>query len=239
MSESFSRTGAHANRSRLSKAYVASETDIVRHHSILAVFLVLVIAPLSYLVACFGEVYLTSLVSYHVKADAIVVMGAAEFDGVPSKVLAARLNQASNLFTMRLSSLVILTGGKERNDRFTEAIAAKSYLLKLGIPARDIVSLSAGRDTFEEADEAATYLRQRGLKSALIVSDPFHSFRATQIFSQLGLDVHPSPTRTSPIQGELALRYMAREALAVAAGNLIGYRSLSNLLHGAPLVRLW
>ncbi|NNN12517.1 MAG: YdcF family protein [Acidimicrobiaceae bacterium] len=211
----------------------------VKSHSVFAVCLVLIILPLSYLAACFGEVYFTARVSYHKTADVIVVMGAAEFDGVPSKVLAARLNQAYRLFAMHLAPLIILTGGKEGGDKVTEAQAAKAYILRWGVPSRDIVTLQAGRDTFEEVDEAAIYMDQRSLRSAILVSDPFHSFRVTQIASQLGLVAHPSPTRTSPIRGDLELRYMFREAVAVAAGNLIGYRSLSDLLHGAPLVRLW
>ncbi len=214
-------------------------TNGVRPHLLLAICLVLVTLPLSYLAACFGEVYLTARVSYHGAADAIVVLGAAEFDGVPSKVLAARLDQACNLFAMHLAPFIILTGGKEAGDKATEAQAAKAYVLRRGVSSRDIVTLPAGRDTFEEVDEAALYLERRGFRSAILVSDPFHSFRVTQIASQLGLEAHPSPTRTSPIRGDLALRYMLREAVAVAAGNLIGYRSLSDLLHGAPLVRLW
>ncbi len=211
----------------------------VKSHTVVAVCLVLVILPLSYLAACFGEVYFTARVSYQKTANAIVVMGAAEFDGVPSKVLAARLDHAYNLFAMHLAPLIILTGGKERGDIVTEAQAAKAYILRRGVPSRDVVTLQAGRDTFEEVDEAVAYMDRRQLKSAILVSDPFHSFRVAQIASQLGLEAHPSPTRTSPIRGKLEIRYMFREALAVAAGNLIGYRSLSDLLHGAPLVRLW
>ncbi|EQD64942.1 protein containing DUF218, partial [mine drainage metagenome] len=151
-----------------------------KSHLVLAVCLVLIILPLSYLATCFGEVYLTSRVSYHGRADAIVVMGAAEFDGVPSKVLAARLDQAASLFAMHLAPLIILTGGKEEGDKVTEAQAAKAYILRRGVSSREIVTLQAGRDTFEEVDEAAIYLDRRGLRSVILVSDPFHSFRVTQ-----------------------------------------------------------
>jgi uncharacterized SAM-binding protein YcdF (DUF218 family) len=157
-------------------------------------------------------------------AQAIVVLGSAEYNGRPSRDLAARLDHAVALYRRRLAPLVVVTGGGEPGDRFTEAAASADYLARRGVPDSAILREVQGRSSWESLAAAATFLKARGIRHVLLVSDSFHSLRITAMASELGLDGHASPTRTSPITGFSRDKYMAREAVAVAVGRIVGFR---------------
>ncbi|MGE0878213.1 MAG: YdcF family protein [Acidimicrobiia bacterium] len=158
--------------------------------------------------------------------DAIVVLGAAQYDGRPSPVLASRLDHALDLYTKGLAPTIVVTGGKQPGDRFTEAAASAQYLEARGVPAAAIVQENDGRTSWESLVAASDLLKERDDRSVLLVSDPFHSARIRGIAGELGLKPYVSPTRTSPIKGFTAFRRMLKEAAGVGFARVFGYHRL-------------
>jgi uncharacterized SAM-binding protein YcdF (DUF218 family) len=161
-------------------------------------------------------------------AGAIVVMGAAQYNGVPSPDLRARLDQAALLWHQHYASTVMVTGSKEPGDAFTEAQASARYLESVGIPVADILQ-AGGRDSWENLSDAAPALIARGDTTVLVVTDKFHEARSMAIASSVGLTPHPTPTQTSPINGFSAVPYYAKETLGVALGRIIGFDNLDSI----------
>lgn len=121
-------------------------------------------------------------------AEAIVVLGAAQYDGEPSRVFQARLDQAEYLFTEGLAPTVIVTGGKQAGDRFTEAEAGEMYLVDLGIPADRILGETEGRTTYESLEAVREMSTDQGIDSILLVSDPLHLERIKRMALDLGFE---------------------------------------------------
>jgi uncharacterized SAM-binding protein YcdF (DUF218 family) len=119
-------------------------------------------------------------------ADAIVVLGAAQYDGKPSPVLQARLDQALYLYQEGLASVIIVTGGKQEGDRFTEAEAGHAYLEAQGVPVESILEEEKGRTTYESLKRVRAIAEANGMDSALFVSDPLHSERIKRMANDLG-----------------------------------------------------
>lgn len=137
-------------------------------------------------------------------AGAIVVLGAAQFDGRPSPVFAARLDHAIDLYLLKLAPILIVTGGKAEGDRTTEAATARTYALARGVPDSAIVLEDAGRNTFESLQSVARMLHGRGIRDAVFVSDPTHMLRVLRMASDLGIVSYGSPTPTSKIESDPA-----------------------------------
>jgi uncharacterized SAM-binding protein YcdF (DUF218 family) len=195
---------------------------------ILRIVSLVVVAILVYLAVTAVQVWQTGRRYEPRSAGAIVVMGAAQYNGVASPDLASRLNQAEVLWRQHDAATIVVTGSKESGDRFTEAQASARYLLAAGVPGRDIFE-SGGRDSWQNLSLAAPALRSRGETTVLIVTDPFHEARSLAIASSLGLHPYPTPTRTSPIHGLATIPYYAKETVGVALGRIIGYDHLSQL----------
>jgi uncharacterized SAM-binding protein YcdF (DUF218 family) len=170
-------------------------------------------------------------------AQAIVVMGAAQYDGTPSPDLAARLNHAFDLWHRNYSSVLVVIGGRQLGDVFTEAQAAQGYLESKGVPDSEVVPVGVGNNSWQSLSAAATVLKGRDLRHVILVSDPFHDERIRSMAEGLGLSPLVSPTRTSPIKGTSELPYYAKETVAVALGRLVGYRNLSNFSRSLGLVQ--
>ncbi|MDA8309032.1 MAG: YdcF family protein [Actinomycetota bacterium] len=191
--------------------------------------LVLVIAGLVlYYVVTLVQVWLTSRRYDPVSAQAIVVMGSAQYNGVPSPDLRARLDEALLLFQERYAHLIVCTGSREPGDRYTESEVGKAYLVSKGVPASDVLTVG-GRDSWTNLALAAGQLRPRGLRDVLIVTDPFHEDRSMAIASDVGLVPHPTPTQTSPITGTAVIPYFLSTAAAVALGRIVGFQRLHQL----------
>ena len=132
-------------------------------------------------------------------AQAIVVLGAAQYAGKPSPVLRARLDHALDLWNRHLASLLILTGGTGSGDTTSEAAVGRKYAKRHGVPDSAILVENEGRTTSESMRAVAGMLEVRGLQSALLVSDPFHMLRLRILARRFGFTPYTSPTRTSPI----------------------------------------
>jgi len=195
---------------------------------ILRVVTFVVLLVLVYLVVTAVQVWMTGRRYEPRAAGAIVVMGAAQYNGVPSPDLASRLGEAEILWRQHFASTIMVTGSKERGDLYTEAQASERYLVKAGIPSRDILE-AGGSNTWENLSEAAPALLRRGDRTVLIASDPFHEARCLAVASSLGLMAYPTPTRTSPIKGFSAVPYYAKETVGMALGRIIGFDRLGAL----------
>lgn len=178
-----------------------------------------------YYLTCLWVVHATGTSDQARNVDAIVVMGAAQYDGRPSPVLAARLDHVVELWNNGFAPMIITTGYKQPGDRFTEAESSRNYLVERGVPADAIVQVG-GTNSYETLRSVRDALRQRGGESVLLVTDPYHSLRVRMISQELGLMAYVSPTRTSPIRGSSAFLREMREAAGVAVGRVIGFDSL-------------
>jgi uncharacterized SAM-binding protein YcdF (DUF218 family) len=152
-------------------------------------------------------------------ADAIVVLGAAQYAGRPSPVLQARLDHAQALYERGLAPFVVLTGGRGDGDTLSEAGAGRRYLVAHGVPSQALRSEDAGRTTFASMWHAADTLTRLEATTVLLVSDPFHMLRLSMLARLHGLTPRVSPTRTSPISRHplLEFEYAMRESVAVPA----------------------
>jgi uncharacterized SAM-binding protein YcdF (DUF218 family) len=128
------------------------------------------------------------------RADAIVVLGAAQYDGEPSPVFAGRLDHAALLFEQGRADRVLVLGAGQPGDRFTEAEAGRDYLVEKGVPEEAIVPVPEGHTTFGSLRAAAPVMREAGMDSAFLVSDPWHNARVERMARDLGIDGHASAT---------------------------------------------
>jgi len=148
-------------------------------------------------------------------AQAIVVLGAAQYAGKPSPVLRARLDHALELWNRHLAALLILTGGTGSGDTTSEAAVGRTYARRHGVPDSAILVENEGRTTSESMRGVAGMLEVRGLQTALLVSDPFHMLRLRILARRFGFTPYTSPTRTSPISPnrEERWKYIFSESL--------------------------
>ncbi len=148
-------------------------------------------------------------------AQAIVVLGAAQYAGKPSPVLRARLDHALDLWNRHLASILILTGGTGAGDTTSEADVGRNYARRHGVPDSAILVENAGRTTSESMRAVAGMLEVRGLQSAVLVSDPFHMLRLRILARRFGFTPYTSPTQTSPISPnrEERWKYIFSESL--------------------------
>jgi uncharacterized SAM-binding protein YcdF (DUF218 family) len=177
------------------------------------------------------QVWLTSRQYDPHTAGAILVMGAAQYDGVPSPDLAARLDEALILYRQGYSHLIVVTGNKKPGDVYTEAQSGEMYLTSKGVPRADILE-AGGDDSYGNIAQAAPELKARQATVVLVTTDPFHEDRSMAIASDQGLVPSPTPTQTSPIRGWSTVPYFLKEALGVGLGRIIGYNHLE-WLHDA------
>jgi uncharacterized SAM-binding protein YcdF (DUF218 family) len=189
----------------------------------------LLAAVVLYLGVTFVQVWRAARNDQARPADAIVVFGTAQYNGVPSPVLAARLDHAIELYEKDLAPVIVVTGGNQPGDQFTEATASANYLIERGVPDEDVLREVSGTSSWQSLAAAANFLDDREITDVLLVSDPFHSLRIRAMATELGLDAHSSPTKTSPIRGMTEARYMARETVAVAVGRIVGFRRQASI----------
>jgi uncharacterized SAM-binding protein YcdF (DUF218 family) len=147
--------------------------------------------------------------------DAIVVLGAAQWNGKPSPVFRGRLEQAVVLWGEHRAGKVLVLGSNQPGDVTTEGAAGRAYLISRGIPAEDVISIPVGHTSYESLVAAADYMNKNRLRSAFLVSDPWHNARIKKMASDLGLKAYASATWTSAYQSRRArLSEYVRETFA-------------------------
>lgn len=151
------------------------------------------------------------------RADAIVVLGAAQYAGRPSPVLRARLDHAVELFEKGYGQWFVVTGGMGPGDTTSEAAVGRRYVERKGIPATSILAESLGRSTDASLSGVAALMQSHRLRAAILVSDPFHSLRLRILARHYGINATTSPTRTSPISFSRTqtMGYLLAESLKV------------------------
>ena len=177
-----------------------------------------------YLMVTFVQVWSTARDDQARPTDAIVVLGAAQYDGYPSPVLRARLDHAVELYGDGMAPLIVVTGGRQVGDRFTQAMAGYRYLRDAGVPDEALLLEVDGTSTFSELAATARILDARDKSSVVMVSDGYHSARLLAIADEVGLDGVVSPTETT-----YGARSLVRETAAVSIGRVIGFRRLDSL----------
>lgn len=181
--------------------------------AIAAVLLVLIVTVLGFMAA----IYIEARNDEARETDAIVVMGAAQYNGRPSGVLRARLDHALTLYQQGYAPVIIVTGGKMEGDVFTEAGTSEQYLLDRGVPQSAILMEDEGRDTWASMQGVGAVADARGIETVLIVSDGFHLYRSERMAEAVGLEAYSSPAPDSPIRPNSAneFSYVIRETGAV------------------------
>ncbi len=162
--------------------------------------------------------------------DAIVVLGAAQYDGRPSPQLRARLDHVVTLWNLPVAPVVVVTGGKQTGDRFTEAEASRDYLVSRGLPVEVIVIESRGESTYQSLEAVRDEARVNQWQRVVLVSDPYHLKRAQLVAGELGMAAEVSATRDGVVSGSGALRRNVREALGIMVGRITGFRQLESWL---------
>jgi uncharacterized SAM-binding protein YcdF (DUF218 family) len=186
--------------------------------------LVVVVVLVGYVAVTFVQVWLASGRDDARQSDAVVVLGAAQWDGQPSPVFQQRLDHAAELHAQGLAPVIVVTGGKQAGDRVTQGRAAYGYLRGLGVADEALLVEVDGTDTYTELAATAAILEASGVgNQVLLVSDGYHSLRTSMIATEIGLDAAVSPASGRGAGGELM-----RETVAVSAGRMVGFRRLSN-----------
>ena len=159
------------------------------------------------------------------RADAIVVLGAAQYDGEPSPVFEARLDQAEYLYSEGLAPRIVVTGGSQEGDRFSESEVGRNYLVSQGVPDEVILSEDEGRTTLESLTNVHAMAADNGIDTVLLVSDPLHSERIKSIATDLGFEEAyaswTSYTRLNRSRGT-KLNELLHEVAALAAYEVFG-----------------
>ncbi len=162
------------------------------------------------LVGTAGFIYVQSSKNELDPSDAVIVLGAAQFDGTPTEVFANRLDHAFDLVKTGVAPRVITVGGKQPGDRFTEAQAGKKYLVSKGLKRSKIFAVPMGSDTYESIAAIALLMKMKKWKSVTVVSDPAHVARSKIIMQAFGFDAYSSPTQSGP-GTEVSIDYLIRE----------------------------
>ncbi|GHD14784.1 hypothetical protein GCM10007147_01200 [Nocardiopsis kunsanensis] len=178
--------------------------------------LVLVIA-LAIPPATWGWVWYTARQDDRDRSDAIIVLGASQYNGVPSPVFEARLRQAQSLYQQGVAPMIITVGGKQPADNHTEAAAGRDWLTEVGVPPEQVIALEEGADTLQSIGAVAEVYDQKTWETAIIVSDPWHSLRAKQMAADHGIEAGTSPARSGPavIERSTQLWYITRETASL------------------------
>ncbi|MBB3082554.1 YdcF family protein [Geodermatophilus sabuli] len=164
-------------------------------------------------------------------SDAIVVLGSAQYNGVPSSIFEARLEHALRLYEAGVAPVIVTVGGKAAGDQFTEAEAGRDYLAEAGVPGDALLPVQEGVDTLESMRAVSAAFDERGWGSAVLVTDPWHAMRAERMAEDAGIAADSSPTRQGPaVQTRTTqFRYILRETAAYLL-----YRATGESVAGAP-----
>ncbi|MEI7886737.1 MAG: YdcF family protein [Actinomycetes bacterium] len=187
---------------------------------LLALFVAVVLV---YLAVTTVQVYAASRSDQREPTDAVLVLGAAQYDGRPSPALQRRLEHALALYRGGVAPRIMLTGSKLPADRFTEAYAGYKYLIQAGVPEKDLLLVDTGSSSWESLAAAKRVLRKENINQVTLVSDSYHNRRLQSIAHEIGIRERVSPTSGTPTAQQIA-----GETARVAVGQVFSYRRLFN-----------
>ena len=182
-------------------------------------FILLLIIVIPLYVA--GSIWYTAKNTTAEKSDVILVMGAAQFDGRPSEVLLARLNHAKSIFKAGLAPRIYTVGGGAPGDRTTEAAASKAWLIDNGVNKTNVLAIAKGRDTLSSTKAYVEQMRKSKFSSVVIVTDPYHCYRAIKMAKDRGIKATCSEVESGPAANS-GIKYLARETGAYLAYVTVG-----------------
>ena len=164
-------------------------------------------------------------------SDAIVVLGSAQYNGVPSSIFEARLEHAVRLYEEGVAPVIVTVGGRAAGDEYSEAEAGREYLAEAGVPDDGLLAVQEGVDTLQSMRAVAAEFTGRGWSTAVLVTDPWHAMRAERMAEDAGMEATSSPTRQGPaVQTRTTqFRYILRETAAYLL-----YRATGASVAGAP-----
>jgi len=164
-------------------------------------------------------------------SDAIVVLGSAQYNGVPSSIFEARLEHAIELYEDDVAPVIVTVGGRAAGDEFSEAEAGREYLIAAGVPDDALLAVEEGVDTLESMRAVGAEFVDRDWSSAVLVTDPWHAMRAQRMAEDAGMEASSSPTRQGPaVQTRTTqFKYILRETAAYLL-----YRGTGESVAGAP-----
>ena len=175
-----------------------------------------------------AQVWMAGRASDATSVDAIVVMGAAQYDGRPTAQFKARLDHAFELWSQGVASIIVTTGGNQPGDRFTEGGSGAKYLNGLGVDSSSLLIEESGSTTRQSLVGVADLLTSRGASRVVIVTEPFHALRSKLIAQDLGLIVTLSSTRTSPMGRADTIRHHIVEGVGVTVAQFVGFAALDD-----------
>lgn len=188
-----------------------------------AIILIAIVVP----VFTLGRTWLAAHNSTAHKADVIIVLGAAQFNGRPSSALQARLIETKRIYTLGLAPIIFTVGAGAPGDRTTEAASSKEWLLAHGVPASAVTAIAQGRDTLVSTQSYIAEMKRRGLHDVIIVTDPYHCLRAMAMANDLGAKSYCSPVRTGANSLlHVNFHYLVRETGAYLAYVTLGRRGI-------------
>ena len=182
-------------------------------------FILLLIIVIPLYVA--GSIWYTAKNTTAEKSDLILVMGAAQFDGRPSEVLLARLNHAKSIFKAGLAPRIYTVGGGAPGDRTTEAAASKAWLIDNGVNKTNVLAIAKGRDTLSSTKAYVEQMSKSKFSSVVIVTDPYHCYRAIKMAKDRGIKATCSEVESGPAANS-GIKYLARETGAYLAYVTVG-----------------
>jgi uncharacterized SAM-binding protein YcdF (DUF218 family) len=190
---------------------------------IAAILLVILVVPLY----AIGVTWSAAKNTLTRNADVIVVLGAAQLNGRPGDVLEARLIEAKRVYDAQLAPKIITVGANAPGDRTTEAASGKVWLASHGVPAKKVISLQVGRDTWVSTQSYVNKMNELGARNVIIVTDPYHCRRAMTMANDLGVVASCSPVKLGPNTIEKSgKRYLLRESAAYLAYVTLGRRGI-------------
>ena len=164
-----------------------------------------------------GAIYYQARADQRRPVDAIVILGTTQYNGVPSPTLRARLQTGLSLYRNGYAKTIIVTGGGQPGDAYTEAESGRMWLADQGVPPSAILLENSGRNTWQSMSAIPGLLAARKLHSVLLVSDGFHLLRLKLMARTLGITAYATPAAGSPITGSSEFGYVVREAAAITA----------------------
>ena len=163
-----------------------------------------------------GHIWLVARENNHPRSDAIIVLGASQYNGRPSPVFAARLDHALTLYADHVAPRIVTVGGKQPGDAFTEAAAGADYLHRHGVPTSALVAVPTGHDTLRSLRAVKKRFMRSDWHTAVLVTDPWHCLRSRTMARDVGISAQTSPERTGPAVASrsVEIRYISRETEA-------------------------